>query len=46
MRMRRQRLDELLGQHDFKYDAFISCDVRDAAKYVKNGILLNLETEG
>ena len=46
MRMRRHALLELLETHAYKYDGFISCDARDAGKYVKNGILINLETKG
>ena len=46
MRMRRHALLELLETHAYKFDGFISCDARDAGKYVKNGILINLETKG
>ena len=45
MRMRRERLDALLGRYnEYKYDGFVSC-TREGAKWVKRYLLPNLENE-
>ena len=45
MRMRRERLDALLGRYnEYKYDGFVSC-TREGAKWVKRFLLPSLENE-
>ena len=45
MRMRRERLDAVLGKHnEYLYDAFISC-TREGAKWAKKHLLPKLENK-
>ena len=44
MRMRRERLDAVLGKHEYLYDAFISC-TREGAKWTKKYLLPKLENK-
>ena len=45
MRMRRERLDALLGRHnEYKYDGFVCC-TREGAKWTKRFLLPNLENK-
>ena len=45
MRMRRERLDAMLGQNDeYRFDAFISC-TREGAKWAKKYMLPKLENQ-
>ena len=45
MRMRRERLDAVLGKHnEYLYDAFISC-TREGAKWAKKHLLPKLENQ-
>ena len=45
IRMRRERLDALLGRYnEYKYDGFVSC-TREGAKWAKRFLIPNLENE-
>ena len=45
MRMRRERLDALMGRYnEYKYDGFVSC-TREGAKWAKRFFIPNLENE-